>query len=334
MNPLIQLKQTTSVFLAAFGLACLALSSAVQAVSPPPDGGYANENTAEGTGALQNLTTGIHNNAFGNVTLFADTTGSYNTATGSHALQVNTASDNTATGFQSLVRNTIGRDNVANGWRALFNNLDGDNNVAVGKNAGITFVHASDSIAIGVTGAGPYADSSFTCFIGSIHNEPVSDPGSAQAVYVDQFNVLGYFPSSRRFKHDIKPMNKASEAILALQPVTFKYNSDKKGTPEYGLIAEDVAEVNPDLVLRDKKGEIETVRYEQINAMLLNEFLKEHRAFLKEQRKVEVQEKTIAELKSGMTALAVTVKEQASQIQKVSAQIEASKPGPQVVNNP
>jgi hypothetical protein len=126
-------------------------------------------------------------------------------------------------------------------------------------------------------------------------------------------------------------MDKASEAILALKPVTFHYKSDAKDTPQFGLIAEEVAAVNPDLVVRDKDGEIYTVRYDAVNAMLLNEFLKEHRAFLKEQRKVEVQEKTIAELKSGMTALAATVKEQASQIQKVSAQLEASIPTPQLM---
>jgi hypothetical protein len=139
--------------------------------------------------------------------------------------------------------------------------------------------------------------------------------------------------SSRRFKDEIKPMDKASEAILALKPVTFQYKSDKSDTPQFGLIAEEVAEVNPDLVVRDKDGEIYTVRYDAVNAMLLNEFLKEHRAFLKEQRKVEVQEKTIAELKSGMTALAATVKEQAAQIQKVSAQVEMSRPAPQMVLN-
>jgi len=145
---------------------------------------------------------------------------------------------------------------------------------------------------------------------------------------------LGTTSSSRRMKNGIKPMDDISQAILALTQVTFHYKSDKTNTPQFGLIAEEVAEVNPDLIVRDKNGEIYTVRYDAVNAMLLNEFLKEHREFLKEQRKVEVQEKTIAELKSGTTALAATVKEQATQIQKVSAQIEASKRAPQVVNSP
>jgi hypothetical protein len=139
---------------------------------------------------------------------------------------------------------------------------------------------------------------------------------------------LGVAASSERFKDEIKPMNNASEAILALQPVTFRYkkNIDPDGVPQFGLVAEEVAKVNPDLVARDPKSEVYTVRYEAVNAMLLNEFIKAH-------RKNEKQEKTIAELKSGMTALAATVKEQAAQIQKVSAQIEMSKFAPQVVLN-
>ena len=121
-------------------------------------------------------------------------------------------------------------------------------------------------------------------------------------------------------------MEQASESILALKPVTFRYKDDNISEPQFGLIAEEVAEVNPDLVVRDKNGEIYTVRYDAVNAMLLNEFLKEH-------RKVEEQEKTIVELKSGMTALAATVKEQAAQIQKVSAQLELTRPSPQTVLN-
>ena len=145
---------------------------------------------------------------------------------------------------------------------------------------------------------------------------------------IDSFGQLGTMSSSRRFKADIKPMDKASEAVLALKPVTFHYKSDKTNRPEFGLIAEDVAAVNHDLVVRDENGDIYTVRYEAVNAMLLNEFLKEH-------RKNEEQEKTIAELKSGMTALLATVTEQAAQIQKVTAQLEMSKPARQMaLNNP
>jgi hypothetical protein len=126
-------------------------------------------------------------------------------------------------------------------------------------------------------------------------------------------------------------MNNASEAVLALKPVIFHYKSDKRDTPQFGLIAEEVAKVNPDLVVRDKNGEIYTVRYEAVNAMLLNEFLKEH-------RKVQEQEAMIAQLKKDFRAtvvqLSTRLDEQAAQIQKVSARIKASKPAPQVVNNP
>jgi trimeric autotransporter adhesin len=130
-------------------------------------------------------------------------------------------------------------------------------------------------------------------------------------------------------------MGTTSEALFSLTPVAFHYKKeiDPAGTPQLGLVAEDVEKINPDLVIRDKEGKPYSVRYDQVNAMLLNEFLKEHKAFLEEHRKNEEQEKTIAELKSGMTALTATVKEQAAQIQKVSAQLEAGKPTPQVVVN-
>ena len=143
---------------------------------------------------------------------------------------------------------------------------------------------------------------------------------------IDQDGKLGTNSSSRRFKHDIKPMEKASEAILSLKPVTFHYKIDKKETPQFGLVAEEVAEVSPDLVVRDKQGEIYSVRYEAVNAMLLNEFLKEH-------RKNEQQEATITHQQEQIEALTATLKEQASQIQKVSAQIELSKSAPQTVLN-
>jgi hypothetical protein len=199
--------------------------------------------------------------------------------------------------------------------------------VAVGDEAGTGLgVDVNNCIAIGVPGAGPFAVLNNTCFIGSIFDQPVSDVGSQEAVFVDQFNVIGIAASSRRFKHDIQPMDKASEAILALRPVTFKYNADKFGRTQYGLIAEEVAEVNPDLVVKHKDGEVSTVRYEQVNAMLLNEFLKEH-------NKVEQLQNTVAQQQKGMEVLTAQLKEQAAQIQKVSAQLEVQKTAPQVVAN-
>ena len=149
-------------------------------------------------------------------------------------------------------------------------------------------------------------------------------------VVIDSAGQLGTVSSSARFKNKIKPMDQTSEAILGLKPVTFHYKSDKTGTPQFGLIAEEVAKVNPDLVVDNDDGEIYTVRYDAVNAMLLNEFLKEH-------RKVEEQDATIAQLKKDfrttVAELTARLKEQDSKIEKVSDQLELSKPAPQMVGN-
>jgi hypothetical protein len=302
------------------------------------------DNVAVGFQALYKNSTGSDNNAVGVNALNANTSGFYNNAHGRLALQANDGDQNNALGDEALYSNVSGSFNTGIGDDALFNCnsdsnvgvgdeagnsiIDGTGNVAVGAGTGTGIVHASNVIAIGnVTGvSSSFGDASDTCYIGSIFNEPVGVSGTAQDVYVDQDGVLGFLPSSRRFKHDIKPMDNASEALLALKPVTFKYNSDKKGAPQFGLIAEDVAEVNPDLVLRNKKGEITTVRYEQINAMLLNEFLKEH-------KKVQNLETTVAQQQKGMEVLTAQLKQQAAQIQKVSAQLELRKPAPRTVLN-
>jgi trimeric autotransporter adhesin len=148
-------------------------------------------------------------------------------------------------------------------------------------------------------------------------------------VKVDSTGHLGTVGSSERFKTQIKAMDKVSEAIHALKPVTFRYKKeiDAEQTPQFGLVAEEVEKVNPDLVVRDKEGKPYSVRYDQVNAMLLNEFLKEH-------KKVEEQQATIAGLKKAIARLAARDEEQAAQIQRVSVQLESSKPAPQVVNNP
>ena len=181
------------------------------------------------------------------------------------------------------------------------------------------------NIYIGAGMAG-VAGENDTCYIRSIWGQTSS--GGAP-VFINSAGKLGTTTSSRRFKDDIKPMSDASEVLFALKPVTFRYKKeiDPQGIPQFGLIAEDVAEVNPQLVVRDKEGKVNTVRYEQINAMLLNEFLKEH-------EKVEIQQATIAELKKGMAVLTAQLKEQGAQIQKVSAQMEMSRPAPRVVVNP
>ena len=291
------------------------------------------ENTANGTAALEFNETGNQNTADGAFALFSNTLGGSNTATGGHALQNNTGgSGNTATGTQALQHNTIGSNNAAFGAGALVNST-GDFNTALGPNAGIFITTASNVICIGQIGG---ANVSNSCFIGQVRGVTTAN-NNAIPVLIDTAGQLGTVSSSRRFKKEIKPMGHASEVILGLKPATFHYKTDKTNRPEFGLIAEEVAEVNPNLVVRDENGEIYTVRYEAVNAMLLNEFLKEH-------RKVQELETNDAEQQRDIRALVATVKEQAAQIQMVSAQLAAAspshggvgttKPAPVVVNNP
>jgi hypothetical protein len=282
-------------------------------------------NTAHGALALQHNTTGDENTACGAQALSSNILGSGNTAAGFKALSSNTTDGNTAVGFEASQSNTTGVSNTAVGQSALVNNIvgccntaigdsalsaaTGDGNIALGTSAGTAVTTANNVISIGHTGNN--VDNS--CFIGNIRG---TTTGQADAipVVIDSFGQLGTMSSSRRFKKEISPMDKASEAVLALRPVTFRYKTDKTNTPQFGLVAEDVARVNPDLVVRDKDGEIYTVRYDSVNAMLLNEFLKEH-------RKVEELKANAVEQQEQINALATTVKEQASRIQKVSAQL-------------
>jgi hypothetical protein len=287
----------------------------------------AGQNTADGFQALALNTTGFGNTATGWRALVANTTGLHNTADGFSALLRNTmGSHNTASGDDALSGNTTGSFNTVDGAHSLVVNSTGSGNTVLGFGAGNSVTTANNVICIGANVAG--ANVANSCFIGNIFG---ADATGGDPVFITSNGKLGTInpPSSARFKEEIKPMSKASEAILALKPVTFRYKKefDPNGVPQFGLVAEEVERVSPDLVKRDRDGKLQTVRYDAINAMLLNEFLKEY-------RKNEEQEKTIVELKSGMTALAALVKEQASQIQKVSAQLEASKPARQVVNNP
>jgi hypothetical protein len=306
-----------------------------------------NYNTALGLGALESNTTADNNTALGINTLLFNTTGFQNTACGGNALEDNTiGGDNTATGFDALFNDTTGSDNTADGDEALFSNTTGvsntaigegaladcttgGGNVALGAGAGGNVTTAHNVICIGEGVAGENTKDS-TCFIGNIFEGTTS---GGIGVFVNFNGKLGTVPSSRRFKDGIKPMENASEILFALKPVSFRYKKeiDSQRIPQFGLVAEEVEKVNPDLVVRDKEGKPYSVRYDQVNAMLLNEFLKEH-------RKVQEQEATIAQLKKDFRAtvaqLATRLDEQASQIQKVSAQLESSKPAPQVVNNP
>ncbi len=329
----------------------------------------ADENTATGAAALLSNTTGDGNTANGTFTLFSNTIGLDNTATGAAALLSNTeGAGNTATGSQALHSNTNGTQNTANGLVALGNNTTGNsntasgtaalgfnttgfNNAALGDFAGSNVTTANNVICIGTDGQ----NVSDSCYIGNIYSnvQPIvgTDP---DYVTINSVGRLGRGNvSSRRYKHDIKPMDNASEAILALKPVTFRYNKeyDTTQTLAYGLIAEDVAQVYPDLVGRNREGQPESVRYEQINAMLLNEFLKEHHkaqqqeatitqlksTVTKEEAAIAQQrndfEATIRELKKEMETVVVRLKEQDAKIQQVSDQIELSKPAPRTVLN-
>jgi hypothetical protein len=284
------------------------------------------ENTAIGAAALDSNTGGDRNTATGVLALGSNTTSSNNTAMGFIALLENTGGSNTAFGSGALGSNTTGFGNTAIGDSALGENTTGSFNIAVGFFAGQNLSTGSGNIDIGNLGVDGEsntiriggdtgAGSQTATFIAGISGTAVV----GDAVVVDANGQLGTVASSARFKKQIRPMDKTSEAILGLKPVSFRYKSDSKGTPQFGLIAEEVAKVNPDLVVRDRNGEIYSVRYEAVNAMLLNEFLKEH-------KKTEKLEATVA-------SLIAIVKEQAAQIQKVSAQLEASKPASQVVNN-
>jgi hypothetical protein len=352
MHPLIHLKRATSLSLTVLCFVWIALLPNAQAVSPAPDGGYPGGNTAEGQKALSSLTTGGFNAAIGYFSLFANTTGSFNTAVGAGALDLNTGGNNTAVGAAALLLNTTGANNAATGTGALSsnttgnantaygiaalgNNTTGNVNIGLGEGACTNVIMANNVICIGAAGA----DASNTTWISNVYAATTLS-GTTLPVVVSDGGQLGTASSSQRFKKEIKPLDRTSEAILALKPVTFHYKSDKTATPQFGLIAEEVAQVNPNLVVRDKNGEIYTVRYDAVNAMLLNEFLKEH-------RKVQEQQATIAQLKAGaakqeainaeqrkgMEVLTAMVKQQASQIQKVSAELELSETAPQTVLN-
>jgi hypothetical protein len=347
----------------------------VHAVVPPPDGGYPNYNTAEGTSALQHVTTGAGNTAAGWYSLFTTSTGDLNTAVGAGTLVSNsTGSHNTANGALALLLNTTGEFNTAIGDRALFNNtegfgntatgvtalqnnttgifntaignsalsanvngqsntalgtgalesnISGNANTALGQGAGGGVTTAQNVICIGANVGGENLDN--TTWIGNVFNV-ATQSGTTAPVVVSNDGQLGTVVSSERFKKDIAAMNNASDAILSLRPVTFHYKTDAKGAPQFGLIAEEVAKVNPGLVLLDKEGKPYTVRYDAVNAMLLNEFLKEHKAFVEEQRRVRAQETIIAHQQEQIDALTAG-------LQKVSAQIGLSKAAPRTVSN-
>jgi hypothetical protein len=339
-------------------------------------------NTANGAYALGNNTTGndntangyqalYHNNADNNTAngdraLYNNTAGTQNTATGADALYYNaTGNYNTANGLGALKSNTTGSNNTAHGLNALFNNTTGGGNIALGVSAGLNLTTGSNNIDIGNTGVASDAKkirigtrlTHTNTYIAGISGVTVA---GGVGVIIDTNGHLGTVVSSERFKDEIKPMDKASEAILALQPVTFRYKHelDPDGIPQFGLVAEEVEKVSPDLVARDAQGKPYSVRYEAVNAMLLNEFLKEHRKVEEQEcklsaqdRKEQEQEATIANLKSALTKQEATIAEQqrgfeskiahqqeqiealTAGLQRVSAQVAMSRPAPQMALN-
>jgi trimeric autotransporter adhesin len=335
-------------------LMCFAPSPEARAVVPAPDGGYPGFNTAEGTNALFSLTSGAANTAIGFNALFHNTTGGSNTGTGFQVLFRNTTGfQNAATGWRALFENTTGFHNTASGFEALFfnttgnhNTADGDVALAANETGNFNTAAGAHALRINTTGSSNTAlgfEAGFhitgngnVCIgegifglVGENNVTRIRNIGStAQAnsvfVTVGAGGKLGRQVSSRRYKEDIKPMDKASEALFALKPVTFHYKKeiDPAGTAQFGLVAEDVEKVNPALVVRDKEGNPYSVRYDQVNAMLLNEFLKEH-------RKVEEQETIIWELKATTAKQTAMLARQekaiatlTSQVQKVSARLE------------
>src|SRR6266516_3930717 len=346
-------------------LACLAFLPQIKAapqVVPAPDGCYPGFTTAEGCNALQSLTTGAGNTGVGWYSLFLDTTGSFNTGVGAGTLVLNTGESNTAVGTTALLLNTIGISNTAVGRGAMVLNDTGSENTAVGVAALPALTTGSFNTAIGGIAGFGLTSGSFNIMIGDIAGGLITTQSNtisigagggtvsnatwighirgvttvnndAVTVVIDSAGQLGTMSSSGRFKKDIKQMDKASEAILALKPVTFHYKSDNTNRPEFGLIAEEVAKVNPNLVVRDQDGQIYTVRYEAVNAMLLNEFLKEHKKVEEQQASIADLKSTVASQQKEMQVLTAQLKEQGAQIQKVSAKVEASKPAPQMVRN-
>ena len=402
----------------------------VFALDPAPDGGYLNRVTAEGEGALFSATTGtddtaigyqalyssagglgsntavgsmaLHNNttgyanvaigfqpmagnttgifneAIGENALIANTTGGYNVAIGEEALQAHQAPfDNVAIGSGAMSLGTQGEYNVAIGATAMafgngnenvavgdgaMNVANGSFNVALGQSAGLKFA-GNSNIAIGqfagqnvtngsnnieIANQGAKKDSAVIrlgdtakqrqTFIAGISGVTVA---SGVGVVIGTNGQLGTITSSARYKEAIKPMAKSSEAILSLEPVTFRYKKelDPAAIPQFGLVAEDVAKIDPELVVRDEEGQPCTVRYEAVNAMLLNEFLKEHRKVEtqseeigSQRNQIREQQGEIGELRAAMSEMKAALEAQGAQIQKVSAQLESTKSAVRLVS--
>jgi hypothetical protein len=318
------MKRTMNIIYPAFALgaiACLALSPQARAACQ------------QGC----DLTSG---NTFLGDDALANNVGALDTAVGASALRNNTTgSNNTAIGFQSLNSNTTGGANTAVGFRSLFTTR-GSFNIAIGNGAGANLTTGTNNIDIGNPGVTGESNAirigkpgtQTATFIAGISGATAP---TGVTVIVDAFGHLGTMTSSARYKQDVQPMDNASESILALKPVTFHYKHelDPEGNPQFGLVAEEVEKVNPDLVARDNEGKPYSVRYEAVNAMLLNEFLKEH-------QKVEKQSSEIAELRTSkieqqkqIDVLRAALQQQATEIRKVSDELHMKRAAARIVIN-
>ena len=296
---------------------------------------FASSNCAFGKSALFNNLKAETNNAFGVEALYNNLTGEPNNAFGTGALFANTeGSSNNAFGHDALRNNVDGEWNNAFGFEALKTNVSGSFNTGIGDSAGFDITGDGNvCIGEGVLGQTGVNDSTY---IRNINTTAQPIVAGVDGVTVDlTTGRLGHGVSSRRYKEQIKPMDKASEMLFALKPVTYRYKKeiDPKQTLDFGLIAEEVAKVSPELAIRDAKGQVANVRYNAINAMLLNEFLKEHQQVVEQQATIAELKSTVAQQQKGMDVLTAQLNEQATQIQKVSAQIEMSRPEPKVVLN-
>jgi len=308
-------------------------------------------NTGNGESALASNTTGVANTATGESALASNTTGGGNVADGVGALTSNTTGGgNVAAGDNALFSNTTGQNNVASGSSALFSNTTGTDNTAVGLGALGFNDSGSFNIAVGVAAGGRLTTGDNNIYIGNSGVDSESTKirigtmgthtntfiagisgvtvAGGVGVIINSAGRLGTVTSSERFKDEIKPMDKVSEAILKLQPVTFRYKHelDPVGIPQFGLVAEQVEKVDSNLVARDEEGKPYTVRYEAVNAMLLNEFLKAHCRIEEQDGRLQKQETAIAKQQKQIEALTTG-------LQKVSARLEVSEPAPQTVLN-
>jgi hypothetical protein len=271
-------------------------------------------NTASGDGALYHNTTGGGNTAIGENAMISNTTGGANTASGLQALSSNTTGvDNTASGVYALGNNTSGNDNTASGEYALLGNTTGDGNIAIGYDAGVNVTNTSNNIEIGNLGSATdsgvirigTAGTQTSAFIAGIWGATTQSSG-AVPVLVDSNGNLGVMSSSRRYKEDIQDMAEASSGLLRLRPVTFHYKkpySDGSQPVQYGLIAEEVAEVYPDLVAHSADGQIETVKYQVLDSMLLNELQKQSATIAAQKEQIEDQQQQIRSLAERLTKL-------------------------------